>query len=360
MTQPILVLDDVTQTALAGVGAPLATRGAMAALKLPVGVNGPPQARPWHWPSTEDAHGVPSFQWWFGPPDYLHRWAYEHGEAAGTMGPRSRWSRSPALASDRRTVMMGIVNVTPDSFSDGGQAFATDDAVAATRRLFRAGADWVDLGGESTRPGHRAVDPSEEWARIGPVIHALTAPERSRLSIDTRHASVAAEAAALGIGAVNDVSCLGEPEMLECLRTGDLGYVLMYNRRERYLQGQVDLVEILQTLENRMGVLNKALGGLHRVVVDPGLGFAYGLSDNLRILRALRAFGFWGVPVLLGPSRKAFLGRITGHEHPADRDTATAAVAALAVGQGVDVLRVHNVGAVIDAVRVAEAWMRGG
>lgn len=371
----VMILDAATTEGLAEVGAPVPDSGYTAVIRLPARIGGPDRARPWHWRSTEGPSGEPSFRWWFGPPDALLQYRQRmplipqtprtprkkgqgdaHEAMRSSAGRRPLWSRDPASGdANRTTVLMGIVNVTPDSFSDGGQALATDEAVRIVRQLFEAGADWVDIGGESTRPGHQPVEPSEEWRRVGPVIEGLSAFERARVSIDTRHAALVSRLAPFGIGAVNDVSCLEDPDMLDCLRASDLGYVLMFNRRERYPEGQVRLKDILYTLEGRMGELHQALGGLERVAVDPGLGFAYGHSDNVRVLKSLRAFGFWGVPVLVGPSRKAFLGRITGRSRPADRDTATAALAALAMGQGASILRVHNVGAVLDALHVAEA-----
>jgi len=249
---------------------------------------------------------------------------------------------------------MGIVNVTPDSFSDAH----LHDAVAHGWRLLADGADLLDVGGESTRPGAARVDEAEELARVIPVVRALV-DEGAAVSVDTTRASVAAAACAAGAIMVNDVSGgLADPEMLPLVAALDLPYVAMHWRghsadmQSRAVYDDV-VAEVCDELSARR---DAALGaGIRDVVLDPGLGFAKNADHNWTLLRALPQLTGLGRPLLVGASRKAFLGALLDGRPAADRDAATAAITVLAAQAGVWAVRVHEVAASADAVRVVAA-----
>lgn len=253
------------------------------------------------------------------------------------------------------TRIMGIVNLTPDSFSDGGTLTGVDAGVARAEALWAAGADLVDLGGESTRPGYTAVDASVEWERLRPVLERIRRRLAAPLSVDTRKAEVARRALAAGADIVNDVSGLADPEMAGVVAEAKAGYVLMYNPPP-LPPGTVTVAAIRSWLDARLSKLAEAGVAPEQVVVDPGLGFAYAVEDNWRVLADLEGLAGVGRGLLIGPSRKRFLGQVTGRP-AAERDAATAALAALAVTKGVDVVRVHEVAMTRDAVRVADRWV---
>ncbi len=236
--------------------------------------------------------------------------------------------------------VLGIVNVTPDSFSDGGSYATAEDAVRQALALIDEGADALDVGGESTRPGHVPVDPGTEWERLRPVLAALRDRVSVPLSVDTRHASVAERALELGVQAVNDVTGLGDPEMAKIvLRLGAsviLGDWQPGSRAEpRAVFGRV--LERASDLESR-GVPHD------RIAVDPGLGFAKKGRDNWRILRELEDLVRAGYPVVLGASRKRFVTTLAGSQDLAVRDEVTAYVSLLAARAGAAMARVHRPG----------------
>lgn len=257
-------------------------------------------------------------------------------------------------------VIMGVVNVTPDSFSDGGDFLRCDAALLQARRLAAQGAQIIDVGGESTRPGAEAVSAEEELRRVGPLIEALEVLALPLvISIDTRRAQVAGEALRLGAEIVNDVSALGDADMAATVARFRAGLVLMHMRGEPdTMQAQVkydDVVEqVTSFLRRRLARAEAAGVAQSRCMVDPGIGFGKHLHHNLSLTRALGSFSRLGVPVVYGPSRKSFLGQLTG-KPAAERDEATAAACALAVFLGADVLRVHAPARVADAVAVATA-----
>lgn len=267
---------------------------------------------------------------------------------------RGRWGLGA------KTYVMGVVNVTPDSFSDGGAYLRPEDALRHADQLIADGADMLDLGGESTRPGHRPVSAEEEWRRLEPVLKALRRRWDGPISVDTYKGEIARRAVEEGADVINDIwGGQKDPTLWEVLAGCRVGYVLMYNRSPEFPPGAVDLGEIKASLVQALGALS-ALGiAGQRVLVDPGLGFAYGVEDNWTVLRALGEFSGLGAGLLLGPSRKRFLGAVTGRP-PEERDVATAAVAALAVPYQIDVVRVHNVAAAKDALAVADRWWRRG
>ncbi|KAL4451314.1 hypothetical protein ABPG77_009386 [Micractinium sp. CCAP 211/92] len=273
----------------------------------------------------------------------------------------------------RRTQVMGILNVTPDSFSDGGRHNGSvRAAVAHAAALAEAGADIIDIGGQSTRPGSELLTAEQERERVLPVIQALMQEERLArlpLSVDTFYADVAAAAVEAGATMVNDVSGgLMDPEMHA--RVAELGvpYVLMHMRgtpqdmQQRQHTAYADVVaDVAAELASAARRAMEAGIEPWRLVLDPGLGFAKTQGGNLQLmaqlpaLRAALPAPLRRLPLLLGPSRKGFLGKLTGRERAADRDFATAAAAALCVAGGASMIRAHNVEAVRDAVRVADA-----
>ena len=256
---------------------------------------------------------------------------------------------------------MGVVNITPDSFSDGGRFLEPESAVAHALALVEAGAALLDLGGESSRPGAEPVSAAAEMDRILPVLRALRPRADVPISIDTTKAAVARAALDLGVDVVNDISGLrSDPEMLPLLARLDCGVVLMHMQGEpRTMQDAPhydDVVgEVGSWLAERLGVVTAAGIAAERVILDPGIGFGKRFADNLELLRHLDALRAGGRPLLVGASRKAFLGRLLGEPQPDLRLEGDLAVAAFCRQAGVDVLRVHDVRATRRLFRVLEA-----
>ncbi len=253
---------------------------------------------------------------------------------------------------------MGVVNVTPDSFSDGGEFLDAGKAVTHGRRLLAEGAEILDIGGESTRPGAAPVDAEEERDRVIPVIADL-AGEGAPISVDTSKAKVAAAALDAGATIVNDVTALGEPEMAGLCADRDCGLVLMHMRgTPRTMQeapNYDDVVgDVVAFLSERIEVAVSAGVAEERIWIDPGIGFGKTLEHNLELLRRLGELRDLGRPIVLGTSRKRFIGQITGRE-VGDRIGGTIASSVLGMRAGAEVLRVHDVAAVRDAITVAVA-----
>jgi dihydropteroate synthase len=258
-----------------------------------------------------------------------------------------------------RTVVMGILNVTPDSFA--GDALPGDvDAVAQRARGFvAAGADLLDLGGESTRPNAQPVEAAEELARVLPALRAVRAAVDVPVSIDTRKSEVAAAAVAEGAALVNDIWGLrGDPAMAGVLAAHpDVALIAMHNQRGTQYG---DLMEdICAGLRESLRIAQAHGVAAERIVVDPGFGFGKTPAQNLELMRRLRELRGLGRPVLLGPSRKSTIGAILGGLPPEERVEGTLALLALAVDAGVSMVRVHDVAAAVRAVRVADAVVRG-
>jgi len=281
------------------------------------------------------------------------------------MSKRSGRSQVAGLPEWDRCAVMGVVNVTPDSFSDGGHWFDTTAAVKHGLDLVSEGADLVDVGGESTRPGAARVDEAEELKRVIPVVRGL-ASEGVTVSVDTMRASVAERSLAAGAALVNDVSGgLADPAMIPAVAAAGAPFVVMHWRG--FLQGStvrgsyVDVVsEVVAELHARVEAVLAGGVAADRIVVDPGLGFSKEAEHDLILLAHLDRLRELGHPVLVAASRKRFLGRVLagpeGAPPPArERDAATAAVSALAAHQGAWAVRVHEVRATADAVRVARA-----
>jgi len=270
-----------------------------------------------------------------------------------------------SLALGERTLIMGVINVTPDSFSDGGRLLDAAAAIDAGVRMADEGADLIDVGGESTRPGAEPLDASEERRRVLPVIEGLAAKVRVPLSIDTYKAATAEAALGAGASLVNDVSGLRyEPNLGEVAARHRAVLVLMHTRgrsKDMYQQASYhDVVaEVLDELRESMAFAGKAGVPSERIILDPGLGFAKEAAHSYEVLARLSEFAELGRPLLVGPSRKSFLAKPIGTQVPAaDRDWPTAAAVAAAVLAGADIVRVHAVREMVQVVRVADEIRR--
>jgi dihydropteroate synthase len=268
------------------------------------------------------------------------------------------------LTLGERTLVMGIVNVTPDSFADGGMYLTADDAVRHGARLVDEGADVLDVGGESTRPGAEPVDVDEELRRVIPVIEGLTEVQQTTpISIDTRKPEVARAALEAGARIVNDVTAGRDGAMLEAVADTGAGIVLMHMLGEpQTMQNDPrydDVVaEVNEFLRERIEAAVFAGIDEERVCVDPGIGFGKNVEHNLALLRSVSSLRLLGAAVMVGASRKRFIGVLTGAEDPADRLEGSLAAAVLAASLGADVVRVHDVAPTVRALRVADAIVR--
>ncbi len=266
-----------------------------------------------------------------------------------------RWNALP------RPLVMGVLNVTPDSFSDGGAFSSPVAAIERARQMVEEGADLIDVGGESTRPGSDPVSAEEECRRVLPVVEALAGRIGVPISIDTYKAEVAAAAVAMGAEIVNDVSGGGlDPEMLPLLAETDKTIIIGHLRGtpKAMLEASpyADVVaEVADELEAAAARAEEAGVAAARILVDPGIGFGKRLPQNLSLLKHLPELVARGRPVVIGTSRKRFLGELLDGAPPHDRLEGTAATTALAVAAGVAVVRVHDVRAMARVVRVAAA-----
>ena len=255
---------------------------------------------------------------------------------------------------------MGVVNVTPDSFSDGGLYTSTESAIRHAARLIAEGADLLDIGGESTRPGAASVSTAEELRRVIPVVQALVSRNMNTpVSVDTSKPEVMRAAIAAGAAMINDVNALQAPGALEAVAKGNAAACLMHRQGEprdmqHNPQYQNVVAEVKDFLQQRLDAAQTAGIPLERLVIDPGFGFGKTLGHNLELLRQLDSFTDMGVPVLAGLSRKSMLGKITGNE-VGNRVHASVAAALLAATKGARILRVHDVKATWDALAVYNA-----
>lgn len=274
--------------------------------------------------------------------------------------------RSALGALGERTLIMGVLNVTPDSFSDGGRYLAKEAAIRRAYELREAGADLVDVGGESTRPGARPVSIEEELRRVMPVLEALSRDGFRGVSVDTTKAEVARRAVRAGAEVVNDISGLMfEPDLARAVADSSAALVLGHIRGSpmsmqegliEYPEGIVAAVKA--ALERSLEQAEAAGVPRERLLIDPGFGFGKTLEHNLELLRHLAEFRALGVPMVVGTSRKRFLGTLTGR--PVDeRRFATAATVALAIAYGASIIRIHDVPEMLDVVRVTDAVVRG-
>jgi dihydropteroate synthase len=273
--------------------------------------------------------------------------------------------RDHALPLGDRTLVMGIVNVTPDSFSDGGMFAEPEDAIQHGLSLVADGADILDIGGESTRPGSDPVEAELEMARVVPVIAALRARTRTTpISVDTRRADVAGASIEAGASIVNDVTAGADPMMLPLARGSGVGLILMHMKGEPRTMQQnpayADVVgEVRDFLADRIGAAVAAGVVREHLCVDPGIGFGKDRGHNLTLLRDIQTFAELRVPTLVGVSRKRFIGELTDAEDPADRVEGTAGAVAWCAAHGVDIVRVHDVRAMKRVVSVVDAIARG-
>lgn len=272
--------------------------------------------------------------------------------------PRPQWFARGRLIIDDRPIIMGIVNVTPDSFSDGGRSFGHDDALNHALRLIDEGADILDVGGESSRPGADVVPLAEELRRVIPLVAALRNHTHVPISIDTTKAEVARQALLAGADIINDITALGDPLMAEVIVNFQAALVLMHmpgtpQTMQAHAHYQNVTHDVLTYLQNRvdhaiaLGVPRSA------IAIDPGIGFGKTTEHNLELLRQTSQFAALLFPVLIGTSRKGFLGTLTGRD-VSGRATASVVSSLLAVDRGASMVRVHDVGPMRDALRI---WM---
>ena len=272
------------------------------------------------------------------------------------MSPRARIA-GLNLATPR---IMGIVNVTPDSFSDGGKLGSTASAVTHAMQLASDGADILDIGGESTRPGALPVSIDEELDRVIPVIEGLAGKTQARISVDTRKAEVMRAAANAGADIINDVSALMyDPRALDMVADTGLPVILMHAQGDpRTMQENPTydhvLLDVFDFLEARIEACRHAGISPNRLIVDPGIGFGKTMTHNLELMAGMSLFHGLGVPVLVGASRKRFIGTISGVDVAAERVHGSVAAALAAVSQGAQIVRVHDVKATREALDV---WM---
>ncbi|NUM53951.1 MAG: dihydropteroate synthase [Candidatus Hydrogenedentes bacterium] len=268
---------------------------------------------------------------------------------------------APSVA--RETLIMGVLNVTPDSFSDGGKYSSAEAAVAHAREMAAEGAHIVDVGGESSRPGAEPLDPNEEQGRVLPVIEQIAA-ERIPISIDTYHADTARRALSLGAGMVNDITALrGDPGMAEVVAEAACTCVLMHmlgtprtmQRAPRY-NDVVD--DICRFFDERIRYATKTGIREEAIWLDPGFGFGKTPAHNLEILRRLSEFKKFGRPILIGTSNKSTIGEVLGVAVD-DRMEGTAATVAIAIAHGADAVRVHDVKRMARVAKMTDAIVRG-
>ena len=262
------------------------------------------------------------------------------------------------------TRLMGVLNATPDSFFDGGRFMDVDAAVTRGLQLVEEGADILDVGGESTRPGARPVPEEEERRRVLPVIERLAGQVRVPISIDTMKPGVARAALAAGAAIVNDVAAhRADPEMWRLVAESGAGYVLMHMRGEPETMQEApvydDVVaEVGAFFEERLAAVTRAGVGRDQVVLDVGIGFGKSSEHNLQLLGKLDSLTRWERPLLLGASRKSFIARVAADPATVDRLAGSLACACWGIGHGVDIVRTHDVAATRQAVRVAAAILK--
>lgn len=271
------------------------------------------------------------------------------------------WQLKQEAVSFERTVVMGILNLTQDSFSDGGRYLDPEAAFKQALKLVEDGADILDLGAESTRPGAHPVTEEEELERLLPVLEKIREKVAVPISIDTTKPEVARKCLAAGAAIINDVSGLKRSgaAMAKVVKESGAGLILMHSRgTPETMQTLTDyedvMAEVLTELRDSVGTALAAGIDKEAIVIDPGLGFAKTAEQNLEILRNLKSLNELGFPVMVGPSRKSFIGQVTGRQTQ-EREFGTAACVATAVSQGAQILRVHEVGAMRDVIRMTEA-----
>jgi dihydropteroate synthase len=263
------------------------------------------------------------------------------------------------IGIDERTRIMGVLNVTPDSFSDGGRYLKPEDAVRRAVEMAEQGADMIDIGGESSRPGAKSISEKEEICRVIPVIRSIKKSTPITLSVDTHKSGVARRALEEGASIINDITALGDPEMAGVIAEFDAGVVLMHMKgTPEVMQDDPcyrDVVgEVIEYLRAAVEKAQDAGISPDKIIVDPGIGFGKKLEHNLAIIESLSRLKELEKPILVGTSRKFFIGELTGKD-VAGRIFGTAASVAASVMNGADIVRVHDVGSTRDVIRVVDA-----
>jgi dihydropteroate synthase len=282
----------------------------------------------------------------------------------------SNWRlRDRTLTWGERTYVMGVLNVTPDSFSDGGQFNTVERAIAQARYLIQAGVDILDIGGQSTRPGAVQISAEEEWRRVVPVIEAMRASEEADLaqaiiSVDTTQSDIARAAVKSGADIVNDISG-GTFDAAMFSTVADLGVpiILMHIRgtpgtMQQHTQYNDLIGEIYAFLERQISAAQAAGISHSQIAIDPGIGFAKSYPQNLEILRQVAAFRPLHCPILIGPSRKSFIGWLLNQPDPQERAWGTAAACCAAIANGADMIRIHDGKEMVEIAKVADAIWR--
>lgn len=270
------------------------------------------------------------------------------------------------LDFSRQTYVMGIINVTPDSFSSDGIYKDIRHVMARAAEMVSEGVDILDIGGESTRPGADSVSVEEELGRVIPVLKELKKMVKVPISIDTGKAEVAEKALDAGASMVNDITALrGDRRMAEVVSKRKVPLVLMHMKgKPRTMQKDPHYENLIAEIKEFLlaSIKLAEAGGVSRdmIIIDPGIGFGKTVEHNLEILKRLKEFSLLGCPILIGTSRKSFIGKVLGKEDPADRVMGTAASVALAAANGADIVRVHDVGKMKDVVRLTDAIIRSG
>lgn len=259
-----------------------------------------------------------------------------------------------------RPCVMGVLNITPDSFSDGGEFLAPGDALLQARRMVEAGADIIDVGGESTRPGAVAVSQQQELDRVVPIVSVIAAEFPIPVSIDTSKAAVMREAVAAGAGFINDVMALQGPGALDAARSAGVPVCLMHMQGEpRSMQQEPSYRDVVADVSVFLASRIEACvaGGISRgrLLLDPGFGFGKTLEHNLDLLKYLPVFVDMGLPLLVGVSRKSMIGMILGGNPVGERLHGSIAAAVMAFERGASILRVHDVRPTVEALKVAAA-----
>lgn len=275
------------------------------------------------------------------------------------MRPKSITIKGKRLPLSERTCIMGILNVTPDSFSDGGKNFDPADAVKSVGDMISNGADIIDIGGESSRPGSDPVEPDEEADRITPVIKAVKSEFDVLVSVDTYKSSVARRALSSGADIVNDISALSDADMAGVISEFGAGCVLMHMKGiPKTMQDSPEYDDVVADIKQSLSeaIKKAADSGIdpEAIMIDPGIGFGKTLEHNLMILKQLRELEDLEKPILIGTSRKAFIGELTDKD-VLNREFGTAASFTAAIMNGASIIRVHNVGAMRDVAQVSDA-----
>ncbi len=272
----------------------------------------------------------------------------------------SSWTLGKVTLDWQRPYVMGVLNVTPDSFSDGGMFDELPKAVEQALEMIKGGADIIDIGGESTRPGAKPISIEEEVRRVIPVVEELREFTDAPISVDTTKALVAEEALNAGASIINDISAGADPKMFPVLAQHGCPVILMHMQgtpdtmqQEPHYDYVVD--EVYEFLAQRIEKAQAAGIARERISIDPGIGFGKTVAHNLELLRRLGEFRSLGCPILIGTSRKSFIGKVLGQNEPKHRVWGTAATTALALAQGAHIFRVHDVVMMTQVIRMAQA-----